>query len=96
MSQPLPLQQVSALTRAFLAAVLAKAPCRLEAKVASQDGMPLLCAVEAVLGAALPSATAQEMVWLSRAPAPGRHVLRLLAYAPDNVLLGEAVHELGN
>jgi len=26
-------------------------------------------------------------------PRPGLHVLRLQAFAPDNTLLGEAVHE---
>jgi hypothetical protein len=93
MSQPLPLQLVSALTDRFVAEVRAKAPCRVEAKVASQDGMPLLCAVEAVLGTALSRATSQELVWLGGAPEPGRHVLKLRAFQSDNLVVGEAVHE---
>lgn len=91
---PLPLQLVSALTRDFVAEVLAKAPSRVEAKVASPDGMPLLCAVEAVLGQALSRPTAQELVWLSGAAQPGRHVLQLQAFGPEGALLGQAVHEL--
>lgn len=91
MSQSLPLQSVSAATQSFVAAL--QAPCRVEAKVASPDGMRLLCAVEAVLGAALARPVTQELVWLSGAPKPGLHVLKLRAFGPDNSLLGEAVHE---
>lgn len=91
MSKSLPLQSVSAATRNFVARL--EAPCRVEAKVASPDGMPLLCAVEAALGQALARPTTQELVWLSGSPQPGRHVLRLQAFGPDNALLGEAVHE---
>src|SRR3974390_905420 len=87
----LPLQSVSAATRRFVAQL--KAPCRVEARVASQDGVPLLCAVEAALAAALARPAAQELVWLSGAPKPGLHVLRLQAFGPDNALLGEATHE---
>lgn len=93
MSQSLPLQSVSAATRSFVAQLRASAPCRVEAKVASHDGMPLLCAVEAALGAALTRPVTQELVWLSGAPKAGLHVLRLQAFGPDNSLLGEAVHE---
>jgi hypothetical protein len=89
-----PLQRASALTQSFVAEVLAKAPSRVEAKVQSQDGMLLLCAVEAVLGRALPRSTSQELVWLGGSSDPGRHVLRLRAFQSDNVVVGEAVHEL--
>ena len=93
MSKSLSLPAVAVLTESFVAAVSAKAPLRVEAKVSSQDGMPLLCAVEAALGAILPRATAQELVWLSGAAEPGAHVLRLQAFGADNQLLGEAMHE---
>lgn len=91
--RPLPLEPVSEATSCFVSAVLAKAPLRVEAKVASRDGMPLLRAVEEVLGSVLTRRTAQELVWLSDRPRPGVHVLRLQAFGPDNTLLGEAVHE---
>ena len=93
MSQPLPLQSVSAATLSFVAEL--EAPCRVEAKVASADGVPLLCAVEAALAKTLLAPATQELVWLSGAPRPGLHVLRLQAFGPDNKLLGEAVHEFG-
>ena len=91
-SKPLPLQSFAAATDDFLAEVRAKAPRRLEAKVSSADGMPLLCAVEAVLEA-LPKSTAQELVWLNGAPKSGAHVLQLQAFGPDNTLLAQAWHE---
>ena len=93
MSQSLPLPSVADVTERFVAAVRAKGPRRIEAKVSSCDGMPLLCAVEAILGTVLPRATAQELVWLSGAPAPGAHVLQLQAFGADNQLLAEALHE---
>lgn len=95
MSQSLPLQSVAAATGSFVADVRGKAPCRVEAKVASCDGMPLLCAVEAVLDDALPRPVTQELVWLSGAPKAGAHVLRLQAFGPHNTLLAEATHEFG-
>jgi len=91
--QALPLQSVLAATRSFLAGLTAGAPCRVEAKVASPDGMPLLCAVETALAAVLSRPATQELVWLSGAAKPGVHVLKLQAFGPDNSLLGEAVHE---
>jgi hypothetical protein len=94
MSQSLPLQLASAFTEHFLAEVLPKAPSRVEAEVSSQDGMPLLCAIEAVLGATLARTTSQELVWLGNASAPGRHVIKLRAFQSDNVVVGEVVHEL--
>lgn len=92
----LPLQPVSAATKRFVVSVLAEAPSRLEAKVASQDGIPLLCAVEAVLSVILSRPAAQELVWLSGAAKPGVHVLQLRAFGADNRLLGEAVHEFAS
>ena len=89
----LPLESVADATGDFVADVRARSPFRLEAKVSSADGMPLLCAVEAVLGAALPKSTTQELVWLNGAPASGAHVLQLRAFGPDNTLLAEARHE---
>lgn len=91
--QALPLQSVSAATRSFLAGLTSKALCRVEAKVASPDGMPLLCAVETALAAVLSRPVTQELVWLSGAAKSGVHVLKLQAFGPDNSLLGEAVHE---
>jgi len=92
-SPALPLQSVAAATDSFVAEVRGKAPCRVEAKVASCDGVPLLCAVEAVLGEALPKPVTQELVWLSGAPKSGVHRLRLQAFGPHNTLLAEAMHE---
>lgn len=93
MPHPLPLQSVEDATCAFVAGVGARLPCRLEAKVSSHEGMPLLCAVEAALSQSVPRLAAQELVWLSGAPRSGAHVLQLQAFGPDNELLAEAVHE---
>lgn len=95
-SQPaavLPLNSVAAATDRFVEGLRAQLPLRLEAKVSSADGMPLLCAVEAVLGQALPKSTAQELVWLNGAPQSGTHVLQLQAFGAGNVLLAQARHE---
>jgi hypothetical protein len=89
----LPLQSVADATDSFVADVLARDPLRLEAKVSSADGMPLLCAVEAALGLALRRPVTQELVWLNGSPASGAHVLHLRAFGPDNALLAEARHE---
>jgi hypothetical protein len=91
-SKPLPLQSFAAAADRFVAEVRAQAPCRVEAKVASPEGMPLLCVVETVFQAALPRRTAQELVWLG-APASGAHRLQLQAFGPGNRLLAEATHE---
>ncbi|CAN7412781.1 hypothetical protein LJR219_002617 [Phenylobacterium sp. LjRoot219] len=88
-----PLQSVAAATGSFVADLPAQAPCRVEAKVVSPDGMPLLCAVEAVLAQTLSKPTTQELVWLSGAPKTGAHVLQLQAFGPHNTLLAEATHE---
>ncbi len=89
----LPLRSFADATDSFVAGVLARGPLRLEAKVSSADGMPLLCAVEAALGEALPRPVTQELVWLNGAPASGAHVLQLKAFGPDNTVLAEARHE---
>ena len=89
----LPLKSVAAATDSFVAGVLAQEPLRLEAKVSSADGMPLLCAVEAALGLVLQQPVTQELVWLNGAPAAGLHVLQLQAFGHDNALLAEARHE---
>ncbi len=94
MSQNLPLNSVAAVTDSFVELVQAKSPRRVEAKVSSPNGMPLLCAVEEVLRRALPRPTAQELVWLSGAPRQGAHLLHLQAFGPGNQLLAEALHEL--
>ena len=94
MFQDLPLKPVSEATDLFVAGVLGGDPVRLEAQVSSADGMPLLCAVEAVLGERLPRATAQELVWLNGARAAG-HVLQLKAYGAGGVLLAAVRHEFG-
>lgn len=94
-AEPLPLQSVAAATGRFVAEVPARAPFRLEAKVSSPDGVPLLCAIEAALAEALQRPAKQELVWLNGAPAAGVHVLQLRAFGPDNVLLAEARHEFG-
>jgi|GEM_PF-3058987 len=93
MSPPLPLQSVAEATSSFVAGLRTKLPSRLEAKVSSQQGMPLLCAVEAVLAQTFPRPATQELVWLSGAPQPGAHVLRLQAFGSRNELLAEAIHE---
>jgi hypothetical protein len=92
-SQPLPLECVTAATGRFVAELRAAALFRLEAKVSSPDGMPLLCAIEAALGEALAKPVTQELVWLNGAPTPGAHVLHLRAFGPEGVLLAEARHE---
>jgi hypothetical protein len=92
-SESLPLKSVAAVTGRFVADVRARAPFRLEAKVSSLDGMPLLCAIEAALGQALQRQVTQELVWLNGAPESGAHVLQLRAFGPDNALLAEARHE---
>lgn len=93
MSQSLPLRSFATATGSFVDNLRAKAPFRLEAKVSSADGMPLLCAIEAVLAEALPKSASQELVWLNGAPESGAHRLQLLAFGPGNVLLAEARHE---
>jgi len=91
--QASPFQSAADATRSFVASVPPDTRCRLEVKVSSREGMLLLCAVEAALADALPKRGGQELVWLSGAPAPGAHRLRLQAFGPDNALIAEATHE---
>ncbi len=77
----------------FVSGVLAAGPARLEARVSSREGMPLLCSVEAALAQSLPRSAAQELVWLKDLPPSGLDVLRLQAFGADRRLLAEAVHE---
>jgi hypothetical protein len=94
MSHPTPETAAAEAVRRFVGRVPSDGLSRLEAQVSSRRGMPLLCAVEAVLAQALPRAAAQELVWLGGAPAPGAHLLRLRALGPGGVLLGEEAYEL--
>lgn len=93
MSANPPLNEIAAATRSFVRSLAPQRPRRVEASIASAAGMPLLCAVEAVLAEALPARAAQELVWLTVGPAQGVHRLRLLAYGPGDRLLAEAAHE---
>lgn len=85
--------QASLATETFLASLRTCPPARIQARVASDDGMPLLCAVEAALAQALPAEAELELVWLTEAPEAGVQVLRLRAYAAHNGLLAEVAHE---
>jgi hypothetical protein len=85
-------QSVAQAAELFVAETAGKTLRRVEAKIWSQDGMPLLCAVEAALEKLSPRPTAQELVWLSGAPVGGAHVLRLQAFSEDS-LICEATHE---
>jgi hypothetical protein len=82
------LKSVAAATDLF--AREARGCARVEVKVASGDGMPLLCAVEAALRRGLDGPFAQELVWLSGGAA-GHHLV-LKAYGPENKLMAEAAH----
>jgi hypothetical protein len=93
MSQPGRPNSAAQATLDFLGGVLPNGPCRIEAKVSGGDGMPLLCAVEAVLAGTLPRDVAQELIWLGGGAAAGSNRLRLLAFGPGNRLLAEAMHE---
>lgn len=86
------LQPVAEATERFLTQVLALEPSRLEAKVASADGMPLLCAVEEVLARQLSRVVAQELVWLNGPPVETAHVLSLQAFGAGGELLAKAEH----
>jgi hypothetical protein len=87
------LQAVTLVTLRFAAGAGLGAATRFEAKVSSCDGLPMLCAVEAALSDGGLRPAAQELVWLSGAPRPGAHRLRLQAFGRDNTLLAEATHE---
>ena len=88
MSQPL--KSAAEAADAFVAQMRSKAPCRVEVKVESRNGMPLLCAVETVLRQTLlRPGTTHELVWLTGAPTSGGDVLRLQAFGQGNELLGK-------
>ncbi|HEY8616197.1 hypothetical protein [Phenylobacterium sp.] len=93
MTHPLPLADVEAATRRFIEDLAPARAHRVEAKVAGASGMPVLCAVEAGLAEALPERAAQELVWLTGAPADGVHRLTLCAWGDGNELLAQAAHE---
>jgi hypothetical protein len=77
----------------FVSGVPDAALVRLEARVSSHEGMPLLCSVEAALAQSLPRSATQELVWLRDLPPSGLSVLRLQAFGANRELLAEAVHE---
>jgi hypothetical protein len=93
MSPSSSLHSVAEATRSFVARLVPAGAFRVEAKISSREGMPLLCAVEAVLAQTLPTQASQELVWLSGEASSGAHRLRLQAFGPGNELLAEAVHE---
>lgn len=88
-----PIDQASNATKRFVAKLASQPLTRVQVKVASPDGMPLLCAAEAALAEALPAQADRELVWLTGGQQAGVHSLRLVAYAKDNRLLAEALHE---
>jgi hypothetical protein len=87
------LEAVATATSDFAHRVAPHRPDRVEAQIASADGMPLLCAVEAALANCLPARPVQELVWLTAGPARGVHRLRLVAYISESGTLAEADHE---
>jgi len=87
-----PTDKAASATKRFLAKLASQPLTRVQVKVASPDGMPLLCAAEAALAEVLPARADRELVWLTGGAA-GVHSLQLLAYAEDNRLLAEAAHE---
>ena len=92
MRHPSPSDEIAAVTRDFVRAVSQHRPQRVEARVASADGMLVLSTVEAALAG---SAPARELVWLSDAPSAGVHRLILSAYGSRHELLAQAAHEFG-
>ena len=70
----------------------ARSPRRIEVEVASREGMPLLCAVEAALRAGVPGPAPKELVWLSGGAEAGAHRLTLRAYGEEGRLIAEAAH----
>ena len=92
MAQSPDLDPVLATTLSFVGA-LAACPSRLEARVASREGMALLQRVETALAQAAPKPAARELMWLSDQPPAGLHVLRLRAFGPGSELLAETTYE---
>ncbi len=95
MDRPSPSDAIVAVTRDFVRNLAPNRLHRVEAQVASPDGMLLLCAVESALAETLTARPAQELVWLSGAPSAGVHRLTLSAYGSQHELLVEAAHEFG-
>ncbi|MDE2486047.1 MAG: hypothetical protein KGO51_01500 [Alphaproteobacteria bacterium] len=88
------LTEAAAATRRFLDDLKPWRPARLEVKVSSPDGMPLLCAVEAVLEEKPLAWDNRELVWLAATAEGDVHRLQLMAYAAGgNELLAQAAHE---
>lgn len=75
---------------------LSDRPARVEVRVASREGMPLLCLAESALAKAPGASPVLELVWLSDAPPAGHDVLQLRAFGADRALLAEARHEFDN
>jgi hypothetical protein len=92
MSQPH--ETAADVARRFLARLTSHSACRIEARVASPDGMPVLCAVEQALADRPRGHALHELVWLAAASAGAPH-LRLQAFGPGGELVAEAVHDLG-
>ena len=92
MSKPTLLEAVAEATESFAAMAVRGALHRIEVKVASRNGMPLLCAVEAALRARVAGPAPKELVWLSGGVAEGAHHLQLRAFAEGGGLIAEAVH----
>jgi hypothetical protein len=86
------LEAVAQATERFAARAAGGALHRIEVKVASRNGMPLLCAVEAALRDGVPGAAPRELVWLGGGACGGSHRLQLRAFAVGGGLIAEAVH----
>ncbi len=93
MRQPSTSDEIAAVTRDFVRSLSPHRLQRVEARVASADGMLVLSAVESALAATCSTWPAQELVWLSGAPSAGVHRLTLSAYGSRHELLAEAAHE---
>ena len=92
MTKPVVLEAVAEATQQF-AAKAAGAPLhRIEVKVASRNGMPLLCAVEAALRGCAAGPAPKELVWLSGGVLDGAHRLELRAFGEGGRLIAEALY----
>ena len=92
-SHPHPASAADA-ARRFLAGALPDRPTRVQVSVLGADGMPVLCAVEAVLSEVLPQEAQQELVWLSGKLPPGVQRLTLQAFGAAGAVLAHCEHEL--
>lgn len=93
MTPPSHLASAADAARAFLEGALPCPPARVLVSVLGADGMPVLCAVEAVLSEVLPQDSQQELVWLSGRVPPGVQRLTLQAFGPGGAVLGRCEHE---